>query len=105
MASLSEHKHQFSNTNLNGVSRKVLKYLNNNSFNLIYAISCKRYHIAETSNLIGQQINCHRNDIKRNRNKPVADYFNKPDYLLKNLRLEVTKKVQVLTKQQREVKE
>ena len=29
----------------------------------------------------------HRSDIKHNRNKPVAEHFNKPDYTLENLRL------------------
>ena len=50
-------------------------------------------------------MNGHRSDIKQNRNKPVAEHFNKPDHTLENFRLAVIKKVKAKTKQQREVKE
>ena len=50
-------------------------------------------------------MNRHRKDIKHNRNKPVAEDFNKPDHTLENLRLAVIKKVKGTTKQQWEVKE
>ena len=48
-------------------------------------------------------MNGHRSDIKHNRNKLVAEYFNKPDYTLDNLRLVVIKEVKGKTKQQQEV--
>ena len=51
------------------------------------------------------RVNEHRNDIKHNRNKPVAEHFNKPDHNLESLRLAVIKKVKRKTKQQREVEE
>ena len=50
-------------------------------------------------------MNGHRSDIKYNRNKPVAEHFNKPDHTLDNLKLTVIKEVKGKTKQQREVKE
>ena len=50
-------------------------------------------------------MNGHRSDIKHNRNKPVAEHFNKPDHTLENLRLAAIKKVKDKTKQQREVEE
>ena len=46
-------------------------------------------------------MNRHRKDIEHNRNKPVAEDFNKPDHTLENLRLAV----KGTTKQQWEVKE
>ena len=48
-------------------------------------------------------MNGHRSDIRHNRNKPVAEHFNKPDHTLENLRFAVIKKVKGKTKQQREV--
>ena len=63
----------------------------------------KAIYIEETSNSIRQRMNGHRSDIKHNRNKPVTEHFNKPDYTLENLRLAVIKKVKGKTKQQREV--
>ena len=72
-------------------------------------ISCnlcpKAIYIGETSNSIRQRMNGHKSDIKHNRNKPVAEHFNKHDHTLKNLRLVVMKKVKGQTKLQREVKE
>ena len=59
----------------------------------------KAIYIGETSNLIRQWINEYRSDIKHNRNKPVAEHFNKPDHTLENLRLVVIKKVKGKTKQ------
>ena len=53
-------------------------------------------------NRIGNRIG---SDIKHNRNKPVAEHFNKPDHSLDNLKLAVIKKVKGKTKQQREVEE
>ena len=50
-------------------------------------------------------MNGHRSDIKHNRNKPVAEHFNKPDHTLNNLKLTVIKEVKGKTKQQREVDE
>ena len=37
-------------------------------------------------------MNGHRSNIKHNRNKPVAEYFYKPNHTLENLRLAVIKK-------------
>ena len=48
-------------------------------------------------------MNGHRSDIKHNRNKPVAEHFNKSDHTLDNLKLTVIKEVKGKTKQQREV--
>ena len=83
--------------------------LNELQSNIIYAISCnlfpKAIYIGETSNSIRQRMNRHRSDIKHNRNKPVAEHFNKPDHTLENFRLAAIKKVQGKTKQQREVEE
>ena len=59
-------------------------------FHVISAL--KQIYIGETSNSIRQQMNGRRSDIKHNRNKPVAEHFNKPDHTLKNLRLAVIKK-------------
>ena len=50
-------------------------------------------------------MNGHRSDIKHNRNKPVAEHFNKPDHTLDNLKLTIIKEVKGKTKQQREVEE
>ena len=50
-------------------------------------------------------MNGHRSDIKHNRNKPVAEHFNKPDHTLDNLKLAVIKEVKGKTKQQRKVEE
>ena len=50
-------------------------------------------------------MNRHRGDIKHNRNKPVAEHFNKPDHTLDNLKLTVIKEVKGKTKQQWEVEE
>ena len=52
-----------------------------------------------------QQMNGHRSDIKHNRNKPVAEHFNKPDHTLDNLKLAVIKDMKGKTKQQQEVEE
>ena len=65
----------------------------------------KAIYIRESSNSIKQRMNGHRSDIKHNRNKPVAEHFNKLDHTLENLRLAVIKKVKGKTKQQRKVKE
>ena len=46
-----------------------------------------------------------RSYIKHNRNKPVAEHFNKPDHTLDNISLVVIKKLKCKTKQQREVEE
>ena len=54
---------------------------------------------------VNGRMNGHRSDIKHNRNKPVAEHFNKPDHSLDNLKLAVIKKVKGKTKQQREVEE
>ena len=51
------------------------------------------------------QYNGHRSDIKHNRNKPVAEHFNKPDHTLDNLKLPLIKEVKGKTKQQWEVEE
>ena len=48
-------------------------------------------------------MNGHTSDIKHNRNKTVAEHFNKPDHTLENLKLEVIKKFKSTTKQLREV--
>ena len=45
-------------------------------------------------------MNGHRSDIKHNRNKLVAEHFNKPDHTLDNLKLAVVKEVKGKTKQQ-----
>ena len=58
-------------------------------------------YIGETSNSITQKMNRRRSNIKHNRNKPVAEHFNKLDHTLENLRLKVKGK----TKQQWEVEE
>ena len=50
-------------------------------------------------------MNEHRSDIKHNRNKPVAENFNKPNYALENLRLAVIKKVKSTIRQQQKVEE
>ena len=50
-------------------------------------------------------MNRHRSDIKHNRNKPVAEPFNKLVHTLETLMLAVIKKVKGKTKQQREVEE
>ena len=50
-------------------------------------------------------MNGHRSDIKHNRNKPVAELFNKPEHTLESVRLAVIKKAKGKTKQQREVEE
>ena len=42
---------------------------------------------------------------KHNRNKAIAEHFNKPDYLLENLRLAVVKKIRSTTKQKQKVEE
>ena len=52
-----------------------------------------------------QRMNGRRSDIKHNRNKPVAEYFNKPDHTLDNLKLAVIKDVKGKTKQQPLVEE
>ena len=91
----------------NGVPIKI--FGNCNSFNIIYAILCnlcpKAIYIGETSNSIRQRMNGHRSDVKHNRNKPVAEHFNKPDHTLVNLKLAIIKKVKGKTKQQRKVEE
>ena len=89
-------------TGPNGVPIKISGNFSCNSSNIIYAISC---NIGETSNSIRQRMNGHRSDIKHNRNKPVAEHFNKPDHTLDNLKLTVIKEVKGKTKQQREVEE
>ena len=102
------------NTNpiITGPNRVLIKISGNfncNSSNIIYEISCnlcpKAIYIEETSHSIRQPMNGHRNDIKHNRNKPVAKHFNKPYHTLDNLKLTVIKEVKGKTKQQREVKE
>ena len=102
------------NTNLTitGPKRVPIKTSENfncKSFNVIHAISCnlspKAIYIGETSTSIQQRVNGHRSGIKHNRNKPVAELFNKPDRTLENLRLMVIKKVKGKTKQQREVEQ
>ena len=50
-------------------------------------------------------MNGHRSDIKHNRNKLVAEHFNKSDHTLDNLKLTVIKEVKGKTKQQWEVEE
>ena len=84
---------------------KVFGNLNCNSFNVIYAISCnlfpKAIYIKETINSVRLQMNGHRSDIRHNKNKSVAEHFNKLDLILENLRLAVIKKVKDKTKQQR----
>ena len=50
-------------------------------------------------------MNGHRSDIRHNKNKPVPEYFYKPDQTLENLRITVIKKVKGKTKQQPKVKE
>ena len=96
-------------TGPNGVPIKISGNFNCNSSNIIYAISCnlclKAIYIGETSNCIRQRMNGYRSDIKHNRNKPVAEHFNKPDHTLDNLKLTVIKEVEGKTKQQREVEE
>ena len=97
-------------TGPNGVPIKISgNFSCNYSSNIIYAISCnlcpKAIYIGETSNSIRQRMNGHKNDIKHNRNKPVAEHFNKPDHTLDNLKLVVIKTVKGKTKQQREVEE
>ena len=96
-------------TGPNGVPIKISGNFSCNSSNIIYAISCnlfsKAIYIGETSNSIRQRMNGHRSDIKHNRNKPVAEHFNKPDHTLDNLKLAVIKEVKGKTKQQREVEE
>ena len=96
-------------TGPNGVPIKISGNFICNSSNIIYAISCnlcpKAMYIGETSNSIRQRMNGHRSDIKHNRNKPVAEHFNKPDHTLNNLKLTVIKEVKGKTKQQREVEE
>ena len=93
----------------NGAAIKISGNFSCNSSNIIYAISCnlcpKAICIGETSNSIRQRMNGHRSNIKHNRNKPVAEHFNKPDYTLDNLKLAVIKEVKSKTKQQREVEE
>ena len=96
-------------TGPNRVPIKISENFSCKSSNVIYAISCnlcpKAIYIGKTSNSIRQRMNEHRSDIKHNRNKPVAEHFNKPDHTLQNLRLAVIKKVKGKTKQQREVEE
>ena len=96
-------------TGPNGVPIKISGNFNCNSSNIIFAISCnlcpKAIYIGETSNSIRQRMNGHRSDIKHNRNKPVAEHFNKPDHTLDNLKLTVIKEVKGKTKQQRGVEE
>ena len=50
-------------------------------------------------------MNGHRSDIKHNKNKPVAEHFNKSDHTLDNLKLAVIKEVKGKTKQQQEMEE
>ena len=72
------------NTNLtiigpNRISTKAFRNFNDNSFNVIYIISCnlcpKAIYIRKTCNSIRQRMNGHRSDIKQNRNKPVAEHL------------------------------
>ena len=108
--------HLFPNINTNptitgpkGVPLKISGNFSCNSSNIIYAISCnlcpKAIYIGETSNSFRHRMNGHRSDIKHNRNKPVAEHFNKPDHTLDNLRLAVIKEFKGKTKQQWEVEE
>ena len=96
-------------TGPNGVPIKISGNFSCNSSNIIYAISCnlcpKAIYIGETTNSIRQRMNGRRSDIKHNRNKPVAEHFNKPNHTLENLKLTVIKEVKGKTKQQREVEE
>ena len=73
-------------TGPNGVPIKISGNFGCNSSNIIYAISCnfcpKAIYIGETSNSIRQRMKGHRSGIKHNRNKPVAEHFNKPDHTL-----------------------
>ena len=82
-----------------GVPIKISANFNCNSFIVVYAISCnlcpKAIYIRETSNSIKQRMNGYRSDIKHNRNKPIAEHFNKPDHTLENLILAVIKKSKV----------
>ena len=91
-------------TGSNGVFIKISGNFSCNSSNTIYAISChlcpKAIYIGKTSKSIRQRMNGHRKEIKHNRNKPVAEHFNKFDHTLENLRLAVIKKVKGKTKQQ-----
>ena len=64
----------------------------------------KAIYMGENSISIKQRMNGHRSDIKHNRNKPVAEYFNKLDNTFENLKLAVIKKVKGKTKEQRDVK-
>ena len=96
-------------TGPNGVPIKISGNFSCDSSNIIYAISCnlcpKAIYIGETSNSIRQRMNGYRSDIKHNRNKPVAEHFNKLDHTLDNLKLTIIKEVKGKTKQQREVEE
>ena len=96
-------------TGPNGVSFKISGNFNCNSQNVIYAITCnicpQAVYIGETSNSIRQRMNGHRNDIKHNRKKPVADHFNQSNHSIGNLLVAVLKQVRGSTKQQREIEE
>ena len=96
-------------TGPNRVPIKISGNFSCNSSNIIYAVSCnlcpKAIYIGETCNSIRQWMNGYRSDIKHNRNKPVAEHFNKPNHTLDNLRLAVIKEVKGKTKQQQEVEE
>ena len=96
-------------TGPNRVPIKICRNFSCNLSNIISAISCnlcpKAIYIGETSNSIRQQMNGHRSDIKHNRNKLVAEHFNKPDHIFDNLKLTVIKEVKGKTKQQWEVEE
>ena len=88
-------------TGPNGVPIKISGNFSCNSSNIIYANLCnlcpKAIYIGETSNSIRQRMNGHRSDTKHNRNKPVAEHFNKPDHTLDNLKLALIKEVKSKT--------
>ena len=93
----------------NGKVFNIKGKFNCNSKNIIYAISCdlcpKAIYIGETGNNLRTRLNGHKNDIRHQKDKPVAIHFNLPNHSCTNLKVAVLRRSSSTNKHQREIEE
>ena len=71
----------------------------------ISSFSCpKAIYIGETGNTIRKQINGHKSDIRKNKNKPVAKHFNLPEHSASHLQVSILKRTNA-NRRQRQIEE
>ena len=75
---------------INGIDWKINKQVNCSSYNVVYAICCKKdqckeVYIGETKKMLKFRLDDHRGYVNNGVNKATGSHFNQPGHCLADL--------------------